>query len=58
MLPSPETMGWLMYGGKLVPILKSLEAVPEACIELIKDANVKLPMLIARLFKLLDILQI
>jgi len=34
-LPSPEVMGWSLEANALVPILMSLPAVPESCMELI-----------------------
>lgn len=34
-LPSPDTMGWRQEEGALRPVLMSLAAVPESCLELI-----------------------
>ena len=34
-LPPPETMGWTIQSGALVPTLISLPSLPESCIELI-----------------------
>jgi hypothetical protein len=34
-LPSPVTMGWSMDGDRLIPLLMTLDPVPQACLEMI-----------------------
>ena len=34
-LPAPESMGWAVQDGGLVPVLMTLPAVPKSCIELV-----------------------
>ena len=34
-LPSPVTMGWSLDGDRLIPLLMTLDPIPQACLEMI-----------------------
>jgi hypothetical protein len=41
-LPSPVTMGWSLDGDRLIPLLMTLDPIPQACLEMIsRGANLK-----------------